>query len=405
MTRQRGKRQGGPSKSRATAGRPRKGGRAGVAFRIARVLSALLVLVLVFTAGLGLGVWLGDRGPVVDAGSKRSTVAAGSDAGGRARPSIVHETPTTSSPPRAAARTNEGGASAARLGVAAPRLTADLGLRPEPPARPPAEPDFSTRTPMPAGQPAADRPVTWLANAVQADAQPGRPMIAIVIDDMGLDRRRSERAVDLPAPLTMAYLAYARDLDTQTRAARAKGHELMVHVPMEPAGEADPGPDFLAAGAGAAAIEASLRRTLGAFDGYIGINNHMGSRFTADADGMRVVLAMLRDRGLLFLDSLTSSRSVARGIGDELATPVVARDVFLDDVDSQEEVIYRLEQAERIARESGTVIAIGHPRDATLAVLERWLAEAPSRGLSIVPVSAVAKARFAARPIKAAAVR
>ncbi|MDE0811664.1 MAG: divergent polysaccharide deacetylase family protein, partial [Alphaproteobacteria bacterium] len=244
----------------------------------------------------------------------------------------------------------------------------------------------------PAPKPPTKR--TWEANAVAFSAAPGTPLIAIVLDDMGLNRRRSDRAVRLPGPLTLSYLSYANNLAAQTGAARARGHELMLHLPMEPTGEADPGPGALLVHLGNAELQARIDFGLGRFTGFVGINNHMGSRFTADRGRMSLVFQAMYQSGHLFLDSVTTPGSVALSLGAETGVPTIARDVFLDDVDSQDEVWFRLLKAERIAETQGTAIAIGHPRDATLAVLEDWIAELSRRPARLAPLSAVARIRL-----------
>ncbi len=133
----------------------------------------------------------------------------------------------------------------------------------------------------------------WERYAVAAPQRNGRPWVAIVVDDMGLDRSRSARVIALPGPLTLAFLPYARDLERQTAAARAAGHELLLHLPMEPEGSENPGPDALRTDQDDQEI---LRRTvadLERFGSYVGVNNHMGSRFTRDARAMRPVMAEL----------------------------------------------------------------------------------------------------------------
>jgi hypothetical protein len=93
-------------------------------------------------------------------------------------------------------------------------------------------------------RPAPD--ATWVRNAIPFRDDRSRPLIVIVIDDMGLDKTSSRRVLDLPAPLTVSFLPYARDLPEQARAARSRGHELMLHMPMEPTSRAlDPGPNAL----------------------------------------------------------------------------------------------------------------------------------------------------------------
>jgi hypothetical protein len=214
-----------------------------------------------------------------------------------------------------------------------------------------------------------------------------RASVAIVIDDMGLDRRRSDRAIRLPGTLTLAYLPYADNLAAQTRAARAAGHEVILHLPMEPLGAHDPGPGALRAAQGEAENLARLRAALAAVPGAVGVNNHMGSRFTEDAAALAPILAEIGARGLYFLDSRTSPRSLAYTTARELGLPTLGRDVFLDDSDAPDAIARQIAAMEARARRTGGVIAIGHPREATLAALEAWLADARARGFATVPLS------------------
>ncbi len=241
--------------------------------------------------------------------------------------------------------------------------------------------------PDPRPTPSPKRVPAWRVHAVAAPPIEGRPMIAVIIDDMGLDRRRSRLAASLPAPLTLSYLPYARDLDSQTRAARARGHELLVHIPMEgiaPAGintlRTEHAPDEL------------LRRldwSLGRFEGYVGINNHMGSLFTADPKLLGVVLGALHRRGLLFVDSRTTSNTAAPSLARATGIAFAARDVFLDHDQRADAVTASLAELERIARARGHAVAIGHPRETTIDALNAWIPKARARGFVLVPVSAV----------------
>lgn len=224
-----------------------------------------------------------------------------------------------------------------------------------------------------------------------------RASVAIVLDDMGLDRRRSDRAVRLPGTLTLAYLPYAENLAAQTRAARAAGHEVILHLPMEPLGGQDPGPGALRVTLGEAENLARLRAALAAMPGVVGVNNHMGSRFTEDAAALAPILAEIGARGLYFLDSRTSPRSLAYTTARELGLPTLGRDVFLDDSDAPEAIARQIAVMEARARRTGSVIAIGHPREATLAALEAWLIEAPERGFASVPLSSRLPAGATAR--------
>lgn len=229
----------------------------------------------------------------------------------------------------------------------------------------------------------------WRQFAVPATLAIGMPRVVIVIDDMGVDRKRSDRAAALPGPLTLAWLPYARDLPTQTASARAAGHELIVHVPMEPTGRDDPGPGALLTRLDSETLRQRLAANLSAFDGFVGINNHMGSRFTADSSGMAVVFAELASRGLLFLDSRTTASTKAGSMATHYRVPMLSRDVFLDHQMNAAAVAASLAKVEEIARRKGVAIAIGHPHDVTTDALHQWLPTLAAKGIQLVPLTAV----------------
>ncbi len=252
----------------------------------------------------------------------------------------------------------------------------------------PAVPGPPPAARQPPGEPGALRP--WRRFAALAPETGGRPMIALVIDDMGVDRKRSARVIGFKGPLTLSFLAYADDLGTQTAAAAAAGHELLVHLSMEPASATlDPGPNALISGLGTDELRRRLRWGLSRFEAYGGVNNHMGSRFTADAAGMSVVMEEIKSRGVLFLDSRTTDKTVAAAVARRAGVPFVERNIFLDHVDDVATVRGRLAELERLARRTGFAVAIGHPRDATLTALEAWLEEVEGRGFVLVPLTAV----------------
>ena len=221
-------------------------------------------------------------------------------------------------------------------------------------------------------------------------------MIAVVIDDMGLNRALSRRAVAMKG-LTLSYLPYGEDLPAQTAEARAAGHELLVHISMAPEGRENAGPNALTPGLPADEIARRLDWALGRFTGYVGINNHMGSRFTADEKGMTEVLTHLKSRGLLFLDSRTTAHTVGPIVAHRLGVPLAERSVFLDNVETVEAVRRQLAELEAAARRDGMAVAIGHPKEPTLTALEAWLEQAPSRGFVLVPLSAIVRRNLTAR--------
>jgi polysaccharide deacetylase 2 family uncharacterized protein YibQ len=236
---------------------------------------------------------------------------------------------------------------------------------------------------------------TWLVNALPPVDPAGRPMIAIIIDDVGVDRAHAPATIALPAPVTLSFMSYADDLASMTASARRNGHELMLHLPMEPMDpNVDSGPNSLRVGQNPDQIESELAWALGRFDGYIGVNNHMGSRFTRSAEGMTLVLAELRRRGLMFLDSRTVGDSVGAKIASELGVPNLSRDVFLDNDPTLAAIRTQLAELERIARERGYAIGIGHPYPTTVEALSAWLPELAARGIVAVPVSTILRQKL-----------
>lgn len=284
--------------------------------------------------------------------------------------------------------------------VAAPPAPINPPPANPPVTRPPAAPPSAVaRAPEPALQQAALPAVPggaplWRRNAVAAPEIGGRPMIAIVIDDMGVDRRRTAQIIALPGPLTASFLTYSPDLKAQAKAARAAGKELMVHVPMEPDNPAvDAGPGALKATMQPATVKELLANGLEGFSGYVGINNHMGSRFTAEADSMRPVIEMLRERGLFWLDSRTTGKPAGPVLARALGVPFAERNIFLDHFNNVEGVRAQLVRLEEVARSQGYAVGIGHPKDHTIQALGEWLPTLKTKGLVLVPMSAVVRVR------------
>jgi polysaccharide deacetylase 2 family uncharacterized protein YibQ len=233
-----------------------------------------------------------------------------------------------------------------------------------------------------------------VAFAVSSTAPTAKPAIAIVIDDMGLDRARSLRMMELGGPLTISLMTYANGLSDLAARARNAGHEVMGHLPMEPqdSGE-NPGPGALLTNMDAQTIRQHLAMYLDKWEGYVGINNHMGSKFTSDPARMGVVMEELKVRGLMWLDSKTIVNSAGPAAAAAANVPYVERDVFLDNIDSGPAILEQLAALERTAKSRGFAIGIGHPRDATIEALNQWIPTLRDAGISLVPVTEILKRR------------
>jgi polysaccharide deacetylase 2 family uncharacterized protein YibQ len=231
----------------------------------------------------------------------------------------------------------------------------------------------------------------WQKNAVPSPAVPeGFGRVVVVIDDLGVDRKHSREILALPAPITAAFLPYADNVAPMVQDARTAGHEIVIHMPMEPTNtELDMGSLALRTGMSPAEFEAVLKKAFSVFDGYVGLNNHMGSRLTQDRGAMERLMGRLYEQGLLFVDSRTIGASVAGQVAADHSVPHAVRDVFLDHDPTYEGVMKSLKLVEDIARRKGTAIAIGHPKPDTIKALQEWLPTLADKNLVLVPVSAV----------------
>ena len=266
----------------------------------------------------------------------------------------------------------------------------------------PAPPSAAEATPPArAREQVAAAPVAVIVRPPPPRAAP--PRLAVMLDDLGLDPAAARRAIDLPPGVTLDFLPYGRELDRLAAAAAARGHDVFLHLPLEPVGDADPGPNALLTGLAPAEVARRLAWAFGRLPGAVGVNNHMGSRGTADPGLMLAVLAEVARRGLVFVDSRTTPFSVAPGIAGRLGLPFAARDVFLDNEPTAEAVQARLAEAERVARRHGGAIAIGHPYPATLAVLAGWLPDAERRGVRLVTARSLARVEGCAGVVAVAA--
>jgi polysaccharide deacetylase 2 family uncharacterized protein YibQ len=252
--------------------------------------------------------------------------------------------------------------------------------------------DFTTYAVSAGGKPALLLEVFALSPTAGSDAPAPRagPALALIVDDLGYDSAAARAVFALPGRVTVAILPNLPDSTPIAEEAHRRGLEVLLHLPMQSlAGEDKAEKVELHVGESAAQVNRELDGMLATVPHAVGVNNHQGSRATADAALMASVAAALRARGLFFVDSRTSGASVAYEAARRAGVPAAARNVFLDD-DEQPAAIHRqLDHAVRLAREQGWCVAIGHPHSATLGVLAEALPEVEARGVRLVSASAL----------------
>jgi polysaccharide deacetylase 2 family uncharacterized protein YibQ len=212
---------------------------------------------------------------------------------------------------------------------------------------------------------------------------------AIIIDDLGENLEAARQLLALPYSLTFSVLPHLRDsAETATQAYRA-GHEVMLHLPMEPeAGpHASPGEGEIRVGMTSFEIERILQSDLASVPQAVGVNNHMGSRATADPRLMAAVMGSLARRHLYFVDSRTTAASVALEAARRQGLPAFYRSVFLDDTESVPYTLGQLRQFRRVLEDQGAALAIGHPYPTTIAALAKFLPELERDDVELAPPS------------------
>ena len=218
--------------------------------------------------------------------------------------------------------------------------------------------------------------------------------VAIVIGGMGVSQTSTQTAIDkLPPEVTLAFAPQGNSLSRWAQAARRKGHEILLQVPMEPFDypQVDPGRGTLIVEAAPQANLKVLHESMGRLTNYVGVVNYLGARFTSEEAALHPVLEDLGKRGLMYLDDGTSARSQADVLSAANRAPFAAADLVIDGVQEKSEILKSLDQLEATARAKGTAIATGTGFDVTVEAVAEWAKEAKKRGIEIVGVASLAR--------------
>lgn len=218
-----------------------------------------------------------------------------------------------------------------------------------------------------------------LAGVAQA-APAGKAYMSIIIDDLGQSPERDSRTLALPGPVTMAIMPDTPHATDFARQAHRAGKTVILHMPMDPA----TGPYAWHPGIAGEELARRLDSALLKVPYAAGINNHMGSRMTAQREPMAWLMGELQRRHLFFVDSRTSAATVAAAEAQAQGLAHVSRDVFLDDVRTTEAIAGQLQQGVALAHKQGSAVLIGHPYPQTLEVLARELPRLKSQGITLL---------------------
>ena len=196
-------------------------------------------------------------------------------------------------------------------------------------------------------------------------------MLAVIIDDAGYNLGELQAFLDLPGPLTIAVLPNLPHSLEAARRVVAAGKDLILHCPMEATGGEDPGPGALRTDQSPAEVESRLAAAFASVPGARGMNNHMGSRATADEALMRTVLGFLKREGKFFIDSRTTADTVGARVAGELGVPFLQRDIFVDEGTSDVDIAAAFVKGIAEARTRGQAVLIGHVQNRGVADILR----------------------------------
>jgi polysaccharide deacetylase 2 family uncharacterized protein YibQ len=226
--------------------------------------------------------------------------------------------------------------------------------------------------------------------SVSQNGSKSGPRLAIILDDMGYDRAAADAAFALQFPITLSVIPHLPHSAEVAEEAYRRGDQVLLHLPMEAeAGETKAEAIELRVGMKADQVERNLDSMLETVPHAAGVNNHQGSRATADAKLMGELMPALRRRGLFFVDSRTTAATVAYDAAERAGVRSASRKVFLDDTTNRDAILSQIDLAARDATRDGFAIAIGHPHPATIAALVEAAPRIEASGVSFVFVSQV----------------
>ncbi len=218
----------------------------------------------------------------------------------------------------------------------------------------------------------------------------GKPKIAIVLSGMGINAKLTNKAIrELPGQITFAFAPYGRGLQSTINKARARGHEILLHLPMEPFGYpgVNPGPKTLIASAETGQNLKKLQWLMSRFSGYSGVTNYMGAKFTSDGGALLPVFSQIKQRGLVYFDDGSNTSSLTNSIAQAVNLSTRTTDVVIDTDQSTASIERALQKLEDTARRKGVAIGFGTGLSITIDAVENWSRSLAGRGMVLVPLS------------------
>jgi hypothetical protein len=253
--------------------------------------------------------------------------------------------------------------------------------------------------PLPKVAPDGRRPIDVYARPSKYAVKPApgeKPRIAVLINGMGLsDGVTAEAIKGLPAPISVAYGAYGRNLQDWVERARGAGHEVLLQVPLEPLDYPtnDPGPHTLLTTLPPEENMKRLQWLMSRFTGYVGVTNLMGAKFETTQAALAPMLEEIKARGLLFVDDGSVKDSAGSKVAGAIGLDYAAADVQIDAVPSPADIAKALSNLEAVAKERGAAIGVASAKPDTIKQISQWAGQLQGKGIILIPVSAAIRSQ------------
>jgi len=222
--------------------------------------------------------------------------------------------------------------------------------------------------------------------SIVAPAMAKNAQVAIIIDDIGY-RQSDAAALTLPGAITFAILPHTPYGKTLALQADRKDHDVILHIPMEAENGKKLGPGGLTIQMNEQSIRHELALAFEEIPFAIGINNHMGSKLTKLYTPMMWTMRFLKERNLIFVDSVTTKKTQGERIALKLGVPTAHRQIFLDNVLTNDYIEQQFRQLIQHAQQFKSGVAIAHPHPETIAALNRLIPLLAELDIDLVPIS------------------
>ena len=224
--------------------------------------------------------------------------------------------------------------------------------------------------------------------------QTSEPSISIIIDDLGYKQKEDILALSLPGPIAYAILPHAPYTKKIATIASQNGKEILLHQPMQALENNELlGPGALTLNMTHKEFVKTLEINISVISNIIGINNHMGSLLTRHPGHMQWLMNVLKKNEYIYVDSLTSTNSVAGEIAKKNKIPFLKRDIFLDNNTDLEYITKKFFELIALAKKEGTALAIAHPHSNTIKTLSEFLQDIDAYGVKLIGIKSLVKIR------------